>query len=188
MKRHAFWFFSSALLTALPAAAQSCPSAYAACDNGGCCLSAEQCCPSMADGCCSAATPYCCGDGTCAARPSECASATRAICDGYDVPCGEGCAPAGSDCCDSAGHYCSPESRCTSETTCVRGDMPTLALLVAVPAREEEAARARSAAPFADPPDASDRSCSLQPPHSRQVTMSSWLLLFGVVALVMRRR
>jgi hypothetical protein len=163
-----------------PVEAQQCPSEYTACDNGGCCLSSEQCCPTMAEGCCSSSTPYCCGDGTCAATPSQCASAGRAACDGYDVPCGGGCAPAGSDCCDGAGHYCPPESRCTSETTCVFGDRPTLALEVAVTRQPDEAPGARPSPPFGDPEDPTQRSCGLRPPASGAPSRLSWLALAAV--------
>jgi hypothetical protein len=148
---------------AAPAAAQSCPSDYTSCDNGGCCLSAEQCCPRMEDGCCSAATPFCCGDGQCAATPSQCERAGLSDCDGYDVPCGGGCAPAGSDCCDLEGHYCPPESMCTSDTTCVFGARPTLAQTVALPMTPDDpAAGATVSPPFRDPGHATDRSCALR--------------------------
>jgi hypothetical protein len=169
-----------------PAEAQQCPSEYTACDNDGCCLSSEQCCPTMAEGCCSSSAPYCCGDGTCAATPSQCASAGRAACDGYDVPCGGGCAPAGSDCCDLAGHYCPPESMCTSETTCVFGDRPTLAQQVAVTLRPDDVQGGRPSPPFSDPEDATQRSCSLRrPPPSDEPSQLSWLAL--AAALLCRR-
>jgi hypothetical protein len=168
------------------AEAQQCPSEYTACDNGGCCLSSEQCCPTKAEGCCSSSAPYCCGDGSCAATPSQCASAGRATCDGYDVPCGGGCAPAGSDCCDLAGHYCPPESMCTSETTCVFGDMPTLAREVAVIVRPDAAQGPGLAPPFRDPEDATQRSCSLQRPAAGEPSRLSWLAL--AAALLCLRR
>jgi hypothetical protein len=171
-----------------PAAAQSCPSEYAACDNGGCCLSAEQCCPSLDDGCCSSATPYCCGDGTCAATPSDCELPGRAECDGYAVPCGGGCAPAGSDCCDLVGHYCPPESMCTSDTTCVRGDTPALASEVAVASQPDGTnGPATVEPPFKDPKDATDRSCSIVAP-AFESTPEPWLWLIAAAALSIRRR
>jgi hypothetical protein len=183
------FFVSPVLISlALPALAeaQQCPSEYTACDNGGCCLSSEQCCPTKAEGCCSSSAPYCCGDGTCAATPSQCTSTSRAVCDGYDVPCGGGCAPAGSDCCDLAGHYCPPESMCTSETTCVFGDRPTLALEVAVTPRPDELPGARLSPPFRDPEDATQRSCTLQQPAAGSASGLAWLTL--TAALLRRRR
>ncbi|HTV25236.1 MAG TPA: hypothetical protein VMG12_41365 [Polyangiaceae bacterium] len=178
--------FLATLGLSAPALAQVCPSDYTACDNGGCCLSSEQCCPRAADGCCSSSTPYCCGDGTCAATPSQCASAGRTTCDGYDVPCGGGCAPAGSDCCDLAGHYCPPESMCTSETTCVFGATPRLASQVAVVVRPDEAEAARPSAPFHDPEDATERSCSLVRPGAVTPAPLPWLVL--AAALLCGRR
>jgi len=181
------WFWSGLAMFALaaPAAAQVCPDEYAACDNGGCCLSAEQCCPNIEDGCCNSSTPYCCGDGTCAATPSQCGSAGRSPCDGYDVACGGGCAPAGSDCCDLAGHYCAPETTCTSETTCVLGDTASLALVVAQPnAPGAGGAAAGLSPPFKDPEDATDRSCALG--HTRDA--KGWLLALGAAAWLGRRR
>jgi hypothetical protein len=178
------WIVLAAAAT--PAAAQSCPTEDAACDNGGCCLSAEQCCPALEDGCCSSSTPYCCGDGTCAATPSQCPLAGRVVCDGYDVPCGLGCAPAGSDCCDLVGHYCPPESMCTSDTTCVLGDMPTLAQLTASSLPSESEATASVSPPFRDPEDATDRSCSIAAaPLARRANGWFWLL---ATALWLRRR
>lgn len=176
------------LLWSLGAEAQLCPSNYSTCDNGGCCLSSEQCCPSFEDGCCGSATPYCCGDGTCAATPSQCGSVTRADCDGYDVPCGGGCAPAGSDCCDVAGHYCPPESMCTSDTTCVRGAEPGLASQVEVTIDpQSQGGTPRVAPPYADPDTATDRSCSMRAPAPVGVGAgTAWLLLLG--SLFARRR
>lgn len=176
----------AAVAVASPALAQSCPNEYSACDNGGCCLSSEQCCPGIEEGCCNSSTPFCCGDGTCAATPSQCASAGRTACDGYDVPCGGGCAPAGSDCCDLAGHYCGPEMMCTSETTCVRGNEASLALVVAVPSEPDVEAATGVAPPFADPADASDRSCSLARPARIDVANTAWLLTL-LAAAAMRR-
>jgi hypothetical protein len=178
--------FLISLVLPTRAEAQQCPGEYTACDNGGCCLSSEQCCPTQAEGCCSSSAPYCCGDGTCAATPSQCASAGRAACDGYDVPCGGGCAPAGSDCCDLAGHYCPPESMCTSDTTCVFGDMPTLAREVAVTLRPDEVQGPRLSPPFRDPEDATQRSCSLQRPTAGEPPRLDWLAL--AAALLFRRR
>jgi hypothetical protein len=156
-------FAASVRLTwALAAHAQSCPTQYTACDNGGCCLSSEQCCPGIEDGCCSSATPFCCPGGGCAATPSQCVTSTRTACDGYDVPCGNGCAPAGSDCCDLTGHYCGPESMCTSDTSCVLGDMPSLALQVEpVPRPEAKPSGPDLDPPYSNPPEASDRSCAM---------------------------
>lgn len=139
---------------------QTCPQAHSACDNGGCCPSADQCCPTLAEGCCSSSTPYCCGDGTCAASPSRCGAPGATRCEGYDVPCGEGCAPAGADCCDNDGHYCPPESMCGSETTCLTGEDPSPALLVMPPAAAV-VSRERAASPVTDPASASGRSCAL---------------------------
>ncbi len=184
----AFFLAVAASSWSLTSAAQTCPSTYSACDNGGCCLSTEQCCPTLAEGCCSSATPFCCGDGTCAATPSQCNTLSRdAECDGYAVPCGGGCAPAGSDCCDSAGHYCPPESMCTSDTTCVLGDTPTLAREVAVASEPEAAAEAPFSAPFADPPTATERSCRVAAPGALRGS-TGWLLLLAGAALLRARQ
>jgi hypothetical protein len=177
-----------ALAVAGAARAQSCPNEYTTCDNGGCCLSSEQCCPGIEEGCCNSSTPFCCGDGTCAATPSQCASANRAECDGYDVPCGGGCAPAGSDCCDLAGHYCGPEMMCTSETTCVRGTEASLALVVAVPSEPDVEAATGVAPPFDDPADASDRSCALARPSAVGARDAGWLLALMAAAILRRPR
>jgi hypothetical protein len=143
--------------------AQSCPSGYAACDNGGCCKSTEQCCPNAAE-CCDSFAPYCCGDGTCAASPSECGNPAGPTCSAYDIPCGPGCAPAGSACCDAVGHYCGPQGICTSALTCVAGDVVSAAL-TAVPASVPgNADAARSVSPLKDPPDGSARSCAFRAP------------------------
>jgi hypothetical protein len=168
-------------VSAASAAAQTCPDAYSTCDNGGCCLSAEQCCPSADDGCCSSATPYCCGDGTCAATPSQCQLAGRPQCDGYDVPCGAGCAPAGSDCCDAVGHYCPPESRCTSDTSCVLGDEPGIAELVALATTPGEDA-INVSPPFEDPEDATKRSCGIGSTSGGPPTAWPWLLAVACFA------
>lgn len=171
------------------ASAQTCPSGYSACDNTGCCLSSEQCCPTLAEGCCASATPYCCGDGTCAATPSQCGAISRGGCDGYDVPCGNGCAPAGSDCCDIAGHYCPPESMCTSDTTCVRGSMPTIALQVELPPESSAPGAQTVVPPYGDPGSATDRSCSLRsgaPVASREPL--AWLVLAAGLAGLRGRR
>jgi len=188
MSKSWLWSTLAALALASPAAAQSCPNEYSACDNGGCCLSSEQCCPSMEDGCCNASTPFCCGGGACAATPSQCPSASRTACDGYDVPCGGGCAPAGSDCCDGAGHYCGPETMCTPEMTCVLGDTTTPALIVALPsAPEANAASGGASPPFDDPANASDRSCAVHPAREGgQAT--HWLLALLAAAGLRRRR
>jgi hypothetical protein len=174
-----FW-----LSSAVPAAAQTCPSNYTTCDNGGCCLSSEQCCPTLEDGCCSAATPYCCGDGTCAATPSQCERAGLPECDGYDVPCGGGCAPAGSDCCDVEGHYCPPESMCTSDTTCVFGAVPTLARTVALPMTPDDSALGTTVSPpFRDPGDATDRSCALDSTTTEGSPLASVALFLAALGL-----
>lgn len=180
--------FLVSLLLPARAEAQQCPSEYTACDNGGCCLSSEQCCPTLAEGCCSSSAPFCCGDGTCAATPSQCPAAGRAACDGYDVPCGGGCAPAGSDCCDLIGHYCPPESMCTSDTTCVLGDMPTLAREVAVAPRPDEMQSPRVSAPFRDPEDATQRSCNLQRPAAGGPSRYEWLALAAALFARQRRK
>jgi MYXO-CTERM domain-containing protein len=180
---------AAVLLWSAAAGAQVCPSSYSTCDNGGCCLSAEQCCSRAEQGCCSSATPFCCEDGTCAATPSQCGSVARADCDGYDVPCGGGCAPAGSDCCDVAGHFCPPESMCTSGTTCVRGATATIASQVEVTAESENASRGPVvAAPYADPGEATDRSCSMAQPASAAAAPAAWLMLaLGLLGLGWRR-
>jgi len=136
---------------------QQCPAEFSACDNGGCCLSSEQCCPMAADGCCSSYAPYCCGDGHCAASPGQCDGKPK--CQDYDLPCGDGCAPAGSDCCDDEGDYCEPESTCTP-TGCVLGATPSLARRV-IPAPVPGAAPPPLRSPLKDPTDASARSCSV---------------------------
>lgn len=190
MMKHGIWIALSVAIGAwvAPAAGQSCPSEYTTCDNGGCCLSSEQCCPGIEEGCCSSATPYCCGDGTCAATPSQCEINGRSTgCDGYDVPCGAGCAPAGSECCDPLGHYCPPESMCTSDTTCVFGDMARLALEVAAISPAEAAAARRLSPPFEDPPDATERSCGLAPRGQRSPS-TPWLLGLAAALLSLRRR
>jgi hypothetical protein len=146
-----------------PVRAQSCPGGYSSCDNGGCCLNSDQCCPLLEEGCCAASTPFCCGDGTCAASPSECANAGRNTCTGYDIPCGKGCAPAGSHCCDpSAGYYCPPQGICTSEIKCRAGDVESVAKLVASTAALPSASTPeRNASPLLDPADGTERSCAL---------------------------
>jgi hypothetical protein len=163
---------------------QQCPAEFSACDNGGCCLSSEQCCPEAADGCCSSYAPYCCGDGSCAASPGQCDGKPK--CQDYDLPCGEGCAPAGSQCCDDEGHYCEPESTCTSTTTCVLGSTPALALrVVAVPVPGAAPPPLRS--PLKDPTDASARSCSVAlggDTTSHALPFAAWCL----VAAWLRRR
>lgn len=183
------------LLLALSSAAelahaQSCPSGYAACDNGGCCKNSEQCCPNAAE-CCDSFTPYCCGDGTCAASPSECAGAAGPICSAYDLPCGPGCAPAGSDCCDTVGHYCGPQGICTSALTCIAGDAVSAAL-TAVPASVPGSGdAARSVSPLKDPPDGSARSCAFAAPGRSHAAERVPALLTTLAALILtsaRRR
>jgi len=173
-------------LWGLPARAQSCPGAYSACDNGGCCLSTDQCCPKLEDGCCAAATPFCCGDGTCAASPPECANAGRNTCAGYDIPCGKGCAPAGSHCCDPlAGYYCPPQGICTSETKCRAGDEESAAkLVVAGSATPATSTPERSPSPLLDPADGTERSCSLGFGVMSSAAMSSPAVPLGILSLI----
>ncbi|MEY4550618.1 MAG: hypothetical protein RL685_6813 [Pseudomonadota bacterium] len=171
-----------------PAAAQSCPSSYASCDNDGCCPISAQCCPKLTDGCCDAATPFCCGDGTCAVSPAECGNIGRTSCSDYDIPCGGGCAPAGSQCCDVAGHYCPPQGVCMSETSCLSGDQPSAALLiVATPAAQQAAAPERTPSPLLNPPDGTDRSCALRP-RGAAAPVPEWLGLVLLVGAGLLRR
>jgi hypothetical protein len=178
------------LVAADPAYAQlACPADYAACDTGGCCLSSEKCCPSVTDGCCSPYVPYCCGNGTCAASPSECMNAGQARCADYQIPCGSGCAPPGSDCCDEAGHYCPPTMTCESETTCLLGLMEEPVLLVTPAAAPvQPGVPTAPPSPFTDPPNARSRSCEL----SRGVAAPSSALCFAgsalFAAMCLRRR
>jgi hypothetical protein len=170
---------------AAPAAAQSCPSGFAGCDNGGCCPSSAHCCPTLLEGCCDAATPFCCGDGTCAASPAECTGG-RSSCGDYDIPCGGGCAPAGSQCCDFAGHFCPPQGVCTSETTCIAGNAEGAALLVvSVPETPEPEAPERASSPLRNPPDGTARSCALPPgvPGARDPQPSALLALLALALL-----
>ena len=174
----------------LPVRAQSCPSAYAACDNGGCCLGTDQCCPKLEDGCCAASTPFCCGDGTCAASPPECANAGRNTCTGYDIPCGRGCAPAGSHCCDPiAGYYCPPQGICTSPTQCRAGDDESPAKLVVSTAAAPPASTPEpKSSPLADPANGVERSCALSvraaAARSAASGVPSRALPFGVLSLI----
>jgi hypothetical protein len=169
-----------------PSAAQSCPLDFASCDNGGCCLSTEKCCPDVADGCCSAFTPYCCGGGVCAASPGECPNLLQK-CNDYDLPCGTGCAPAGSACCDTEGHYCPPEQTCTSETTCVLGAESSPALLV-VPLVVPGESRPPLRSPVEDPPDATERSCAFMGPPSSSMGLGAAAGWLALAALGWRRR
>lgn len=175
-----------------PASAQSCPDTHAACDNGGCCLSSDQCCPTLAEGCCGSLTPYCCGDGTCAASPSQCGDPGAAECQGYDIPCGGGCAPAGADCCDDEGHYCPPESMCGSATTCLAGDEALAASLVAPPSPISGPSEPRALSPAADPSNASGRSCALSsgpaPRPASTETARFGILLLAALLGARRRR
>jgi hypothetical protein len=168
----------------LPVRAQSCPGGYAACDNGGCCLGSDQCCPKLEDGCCAASTPFCCGDGTCAASPPECANAGRNSCTGYDIPCGRGCAPAGSHCCDPiAGYYCPPQGICTSPTQCRAADQESVATLVSGAAPPPSASTPEpKSSPLADPANGIERSCALTVGSSG---VPSRALPFGVLSLIL---
>lgn len=173
---------------AAPAAAQSCPSGYAGCDNGGCCPNSAQCCPTLLEGCCDAATPFCCGDGTCAASPAECMGG-RSRCGDYDIPCGDGCAPAGSQCCDFAGHYCPPQGVCTSETTCIAGNAEGDALLVVSAAMTPApVVPERASSPLRNPAAGTARSCALQGGTSRRPFAESLALLLLVGAALLGRR
>jgi len=171
----------------LPARAQSCPGGYSACDNGGCCLSSDQCCPLLEDGCCAASTPFCCGDGTCAASPSECLNAGRNSCTGYDIPCGRGCAPAGSHCCDPlGGSYCPPQGICTSETTCRAGNEESVAQLVVTTSASPAASSPdRPASPLVDPADGTERSCALASGSVSSVSMPAAVAPFGGLPLAL---
>jgi hypothetical protein len=170
------------------AGAQSCPSGYGACDNGGCCKNSEQCCPNAAE-CCDSFTPYCCGDGTCAASPSECANPTEPTCSAYDIPCGPGCAPAGSDCCDSLGHYCATQGICTSALTCIAGTDVSAALTASPASVPGKADDARSVSPLKDPPDGSARSCAFRTPRGLDAERLSGLgMALGALALTATRR
>jgi hypothetical protein len=166
------------------AQAQSCPSSYAACDNGGCCLASDQCCPSLAEGCCPPHAPYCCGDGSCAAAPSKCGNLPRNTCPDYEVPCGEGCAPAGSQCCDLAGHYCRPQGICSSETTCLAGDdtLPADQVIV-VPPPAQQASTQRTSSPLLDPPAGTARSCALGLARGQGGAAAGALLLLALFAI-----
>ncbi|HEU4577985.1 MAG TPA: hypothetical protein VFS67_07010 [Polyangiaceae bacterium] len=175
------------LAAAQPARAQSCPSNYAACDNGGCCLASDQCCPTIEEGCCPGHTPFCCGDGSCAASPGDCASAGRNTCNGYDIPCGPGCAPAGSQCCDLAGHYCAPQGVCTSEISCVAGEQVSPALQVLPSSSPEPAELERMPSPIANPPDGTDRSCAFAPLAPEPLAAGSLASLLALFLLRRRR-
>jgi MYXO-CTERM domain-containing protein len=75
---------------------------------------------------------------------------------------------------------------CTSDTSCVLGATPTLALLVAV-VTPPEASGAAVSAPFEDPPDATERSCGLgvaNPGHAG----TAWAALLATLILLRRRR
>jgi MYXO-CTERM domain-containing protein len=173
----------------MPARAQSCPGGYSSCDNGGCCLTSDQCCPMLAEGCCAPATPFCCGDGSCAASPPECANAGRNTCTGYEIPCGRGCAPAGSQCCDLSGHYCPPQGMCTSETTCRSGNDESAArLVVSTSAAPPLSAPELEASPLLDPADGTERSCALAATPSAANTAFGGLPLALIVAVAWARR
>jgi len=172
------------------ARAQSCPSAYAACDNGGCCLGAERCCPTLAEGCCSPDTPFCCGDGTCAAAPAQCANVGRNACSDYDIPCGGGCVPAGSQCCDLAGHYCAPQAICISETTCRAGSVDSVAKLVlsaSLPS-SPSSVPAPAPSPLVDPADGTERSCAFVPADPARLARGELPLLLLALGVVAARR
>jgi hypothetical protein len=143
----------------------------------------------LAEGCCDSATPFCCGDGTCAASPAECGNIGRTSCGDYDIPCGEGCAPAGSQCCDFAGHYCPPQGVCTSETTCIAGTVEGEALLVvSVPVESPQPITpARAISPLRNPPDGTDRSCAIAPGASGS-RLADWLGVLLLASAVIVRR
>jgi hypothetical protein len=169
------------MLWAAPATAQvpgvgTCPSGES-CGDGTCCASSDLCCPTPADGCCDEATPYCCGDGLCAVSPSACplaaaGDASTSTCNGYDVPCGHGCAAAGSDCCDSDGRYCPPGATCTSEAICSDGTRAGL-----VTATQEP-----RVSPLGNPPDAISRSCAMARGRDALPSRLSPLCLLAVAA------
>jgi len=178
-----------AALAAPSAHAQSCPSNYAACDNGGCCLASDQCCPTVEEGCCPGNTPFCCGDGSCAASPGDCATAGRNTCNGYDIPCGPGCAPAGSQCCDLAGHYCAPQGICTSETACIAGDQESPALSVPASSSPVPAATTeRMSSPITNPANGTERSCAFAPSAPSPFAAVSLAALLALTCLRRRRR
>jgi hypothetical protein len=162
-----------------PGRSQVCPSQYSACDNGGCCPSAGQCCELAEDGCCGSATPYCCADGRCAASPGLCGGSGVPVCPGYAVPCGNGCAPAGSDCCGD-GNYCDPETKCESPTTCVVGTMITPTAVVTPTDIPEPGEGLIS--PIADPEEATARSCAISGPLSGSGQGSAPVFLAALVA------
>ena len=201
-------------LASAPVQAQVCPTDYSLCSSGVCCSNAAQCCPTAAEGCCAFATPYCCGDGTCAIAPDQCAGADggASSCGDYDVPCGIGCIPAGSDCCSDAGRFCLPGSTCQSSETCgpqVGDAAPQAAFHVRPPddAGTEAGTDASNASgqggtdgggtaaavsevsPLGDPANAGRRSCSVS---SKAPHVDGWaglgLLGFFVAALRRQRR
>jgi hypothetical protein len=75
---------------------------------------------------------------------------------------------------------------CTSETTCVLGNVPALAREVALPLRPDEAAGQTLSPPFRDPEDATERSCSVRQTAAGEPSRFGWLAL--VAALFGRRR
>jgi hypothetical protein len=73
---------------------------------------------------------------------------------------------------------------CTSDTSCVLGDQPGLALLVALTTREDEMPSVSP--PFEDPEDATERSCGIASLPDGQGT--PWLLLVAAALGVRRWR
>jgi len=192
---------SAALALRITAAhAQVCPADYSLCTSGVCCPSSDQCCPTAAEGCCAAATPYCCSDGTCAATPDECRSPGAPGCTGYDLPCGDGCIPAGSDCCSDAGRFCLPGLVCESPETCRLGDAaPQAAFHVQTTQdggtrgsqtpQDAGASVTSGTSPIDDPPTAGNRSCAVSAARGADggVLGAAGLALLGA-ALGRRRR
>jgi hypothetical protein len=74
---------------------------------------------------------------------------------------------------------------CTSDTSCVFGATPTLALLVAV-VTPPEASSASVSAPFEDPPDASERSCGLGGAQAGPAG-TAWAALLAALVILRRR-
>lgn len=139
------------------ARAQTCAPSQAACPGGACCATGL-CCPTAVGGCCGEEMPYCCQNGTCAVTPSACGEAsttTGGVCGGYDVPCGDGCIPAGADCCDS-NHYCPPTTICASPSVTMCTNLTT-----APPTQAYLVTHSDVSSPLGAPPNATARSCAI---------------------------